>query len=90
MKIILAPGSFMGSGNAFQMIQAMEAGIRAVHPNAELVQLPMADGGEGTMEILVRASGGFFIAVTVRDPLIRWIEARYGVLGDGSCRVHVR
>ncbi|WP_419872847.1 glycerate kinase [Candidatus Pristimantibacillus sp. PTI5] len=87
MKIILAPDSFKGSGNAFQMAKAMEKGIRSVHPNAETVRLPMADGGEGTMEILVRASGGFFVAIAAHDPLKRMIEARYGVMGDGITAV---
>lgn len=87
MKIVIAPDAFKGSSSAFQIASTMEAGIRTVHPHAEIVQLPMADGGEGTMEILVQATGGSFIEVPVHDPLSRSIHARYGVLGDGQTAV---
>ncbi|CAM4510055.1 glycerate kinase [Paenibacillus endophyticus] len=87
MKIVLAPDSFKGSANAFQMVQAMSAGIRSVMPSAELVAMPMADGGEGTMEILVGATGGLFLETEVRDPLHRRVEAQYGILGDGMTAV---
>lgn len=87
MKIVLAPDSFKGSGNAFQMVQAMSAGIRSVLPSAELVALPMADGGEGTMQILVGATGGHFMGTVVHDPLHRHVEAQFGILGDGVTAV---
>lgn len=87
MKIVLAPDSFKGSGSAYQIAKAMEMGIRKVKPDAEIIQLPMADGGEGTMEILVHATGGHFVALAVHDPLGRRIEAKYGVLGDGLTAV---
>ncbi|WP_054027925.1 glycerate kinase [Bacillus sp. FJAT-28004] len=87
MKIVIAPDSFKGSRSALQIASVMEEGIRKVHPHAEIVQLPMADGGEGTMEILVRATGGSFVVVPVHDPMNRIIHARYGVMGDGQTAV---
>jgi glycerate kinase len=84
MKIVLAPDSFKGSRSAAQIAQAMETGIRSVYPEAEIIRLPIADGGEGTMEIIVGASGGEYKKAVVHDPLGRPIEARYGVTGDGQ------
>jgi glycerate kinase len=87
MKIILAPDSFKGSADAARLCDAMEAGIRSVLPDAEIVKLPLADGGEGTMEHLVAATGGQLRSVPTVDPLGRPIEGRYGVLGDGRTAV---
>jgi len=87
VKIIIAPDSFKGSRSAYHIASTMEAGIRKVHPHAAIVKLPMADGGEGTMEILVRATGGSFVDVPVHDPLNRIIHARYCVMGDGQTAV---
>jgi len=84
MRVILAPDSFKGSASAVQLCRAMEAGILSVVPEAEIVQLPMADGGEGTMDNLVYATGGRLVPVKTEDPLGRPIEGRYGVLGDGT------
>jgi len=87
MKIVLAPDSFKGSAGAARLCDAMEAGIRSVLPDAEIVKLPLADGGEGTMENLVAATGGQIRTVPTVDPLGRPIEGRYGVLGDGMTAV---
>jgi glycerate 2-kinase len=82
MKIVLAPDSFKGSASAAALCQAMAAGIRSAVPDAEIVQLPMADGGEGTMDNLVYATSGRIIEAPTTDPLGRPIIGRYGVLGD--------
>jgi glycerate kinase len=87
MKIVLAPDSFKGSRSAVQIAASMEEGIRYVFPEAEIIKLPMADGGEGTMEIIVQATGGVFVTVPVHDPLGRIIQARYGITGDGHTAV---
>ncbi len=84
MKIVLAPDSFKGSANATALCQAMEAGIRSAVPDAEIVKLPMADGGEGTMDNLVYATGGRIVEAPTTDPLGRPITGRYGVLGDDA------
>lgn len=87
MKIVIAPDSFKGSATARDLCAAIARGIRSVIPKAELVELPMADGGEGIMDNLVYATGGSRKEVTVSDPLGRSITAHYGVLGDGSTAV---
>ncbi|WP_090581363.1 glycerate kinase [Paenibacillus sp. OV219] len=87
MKIVIAPDSFKGSASARDLCDAIARGIRSVMPKAELVELPLADGGEGIMDNLVHATGGSRIEVVVSDPLGRTITAHYGVLGDGSTAV---
>ncbi|WKA54453.1 glycerate kinase [Planococcus shixiaomingii] len=87
MKIVVAPDSFKGSLSAQGVCQAVKKGIQTVFPEAEVIELPLADGGEGIMESMVYASGGKIVKVTVRDPLLRAIESGFGVLGDGETAV---
>jgi glycerate kinase len=58
MKIIVAPDSYKGSMSAFDVAKHMQIGIRRVYPDAEIILFPMADGGEGTLEVMVANSGG--------------------------------
>lgn len=87
MRIVLAPDSFKGSLSATKACLAMQEGINNVVRDAEIVRLPMADGGEGTIESLVHALGGNIREATVRDPLGRDVLASYGVLADGRTAV---
>lgn len=87
MKIIIAPDSFKGSLSAVEAAAAMAAGAREVFPGAEIVELPVGDGGEGTVEAMVRAAGGRQAAVRVTGPLGEPVEASYGVLGEGRTAV---
>ncbi|WP_017378556.1 glycerate kinase [Paenisporosarcina sp. TG-14] len=90
MKIILAPDSFKGSISALEAANAMAQGIQEIQPAFELVILPAADGGEGTMSNLVAATDGEVFGVAVQDPLGRKVVARYGVLGDKeTCVVEI-
>ncbi len=82
-KIIIASDSFKGSVSSLEVADACEKGIRQVFPNCEVVKLPIADGGEGTMNALVTATQGQHVRCRVYDPLMRPIEADYGILGDG-------
>lgn len=84
MKIIIAPDSFKGSLTAVEAAQAIDKGIKKAFAGAETVLLPIGDGGEGTMETLVAATGGRIQKVTVTGPLQDQVEAAYGVLGDGK------
>jgi len=84
MKIVIAPDSFKGSLKSHQVARAMAAGVRAALPDAEIVELPVGDGGEGTLDALVAATGGTFETHTVRGPLGEPVEARLGLLGDGE------
>ncbi len=87
MKIVLAPDSFKGSLSAGEICEAMEAGVRKVFPQAEVVKIPMADGGEGTVAALVAATGGRFVQTEVVGPLGQPVHAEYGILGDGTTGV---
>lgn len=80
---VLAPDSFKESMTAKEVCMAMEKGFRAVYPEANYIQVPMADGGEGTLQSLVDATGGEIIEKTVLRPLGTEIVAQYGLLGDG-------
>ncbi|NGQ93578.1 glycerate kinase [Brevibacillus sp. SYP-B805] len=83
MKIVIAPDSFKGSVSATEAALAIEKGIRNYLPQAETVLVPVADGGEGTMESLVAATQGKKVPVKVMGPLHTPVNAAYGVLGDG-------
>lgn len=83
MKIVIAPQSFKGSLSALEVAQAMALGIKRVLPDAEMVAVPMADGGEGTVEALVDATCGQIITTNVTGPLGESITAKWGILGDG-------
>lgn len=87
MKIVVAPDSFKGSLSAVDVANAMEKGILSVFKDAQVVKLPIADGGEGTTETLVMATGGHFIKTNVMGPLGKTVEAVWGILGDGKTAV---
>ena len=84
MRIIVAPDSFKGSVSALGVAEAMERGIHAVFPAAEVIQVPIADGGEGTVEALVAATGGRLLQAAVKGPLGDPMHAHWGVSGDGT------
>jgi glycerate 2-kinase len=87
MKIVIAPDSFKESLTALNVCEAVEKGIRTHFPNAEISKVPMADGGEGTVQSLVDATGGQIIQAKVTGPLGKEVEAFYGILGDGKTAV---
>lgn len=82
MKIVLAPDSFKESMTAAEAAAAMARGVRQVEPDATCVEVPMADGGEGTTDALVSALGGTFVGVPVRDALGRPRMGRIGLVRD--------
>ncbi len=84
MKILLAPDSFKGSMTAPEAAEAMARGIRAVRPSAEVVLLPLADGGEGTVTALTAATGGRVLSARVTGPLGGRVRASWGLLGPGK------
>lgn len=81
---VLAPDSFKESMTAKEVCIAMEKGLRKVYPTADYIHVPMADGGEGTVQSLVDASGGSLHQQEVSGPLGQTVTAQYGILGDGS------
>jgi glycerate 2-kinase len=87
MKVVIAPDSFKESLTALQVATAIERGWLKVFPKAKVVKVPMADGGEGTVQALVDATGGRFVSRSVKGPLGAPVKARYGLLGDGRTAV---
>ena len=87
MKIIIAPDSFKGSLSAYEAACAMSRGVTDVFPEAEVVSLPLADGGEGTARVLTDALGGKMCECCVLDPMGQEIKAAYGIVGDGRLAV---
>ena len=87
MRIVISPDSYKGSVSALGVAQAMKRGIRRVFPDAEISLAPIADGGEGTVEALVTATGGEFCQTVVTGPLGEPVTAQWGILGDGVTAV---
>jgi glycerate kinase len=87
MHIVIAPDKFRGSLTAIEAAEAMSRGTLAADPTATVDLVPMADGGEGTVEALVSATRGRFLTAEVTGPLGEPVVARYGMLGDGSTAV---
>src|SRR2546426_7362832 len=86
-RVIVAPQSFKGSADAVAVASAIARGVRRVWPDALVEEMPLADGGEGTVRALVRATKGSLRVAHVRDPLGREVDAEWGVLGDGVTAV---
>ena len=82
MKIVIAPDSYKGSLSALEASQAIERGVKKVLPTSETVLVPVADGGEGTMDSLIAATNGRKVEVMVKGPLLENIQGAYGILGD--------
>jgi glycerate kinase len=82
MKIVIAPDSFKESLSSLEVASELETGLRRVWPDAEYIKVPMADGGEGTVQSLVDATGGRIVKCAVTGPLGQKVLASYGILGD--------
>ena len=87
MKIVIAPDSFKGSLTALEVAKCIEKGIKKVDATIETVIVPMADGGEGTVQSLIDVSEGQIVEAIVHDPLFRPIKSFYGIMGDGKTAV---
>jgi glycerate kinase len=86
-KIVIAPDSFKGSLSSTEAAQAMARGVQRALPEAELVLLPLSDGGEGLVESLVTASGGELLEYEVTGPLGSPVTAQMGLMGGGRTAV---
>ncbi len=89
MKIVVAPDSFKGSMTARQAARAMKAGAHRAFPNAEIISVPLADGGEGTLEALATNGDVLFKTERVKAPLGNPVEARWGIWPDGSAIIEM-
>lgn len=86
-KVVVAPNPFKGSLGSPAVARAMAAGVRDVRPGVDVLELPVADGGEGTTEALVAAGGGETASVTVDGPLGEPVMATFGLLDGGATAV---
>ena len=77
MKFVIAPDKFKGSLNGFEFCDAVEEGLLMVFKDAEILKKPLADGGDGTMEVAKHYIKGETVTITVNDPLFRPINASY-------------
>jgi len=84
MEIIIAPDSFKGNMRAAKVCEMVKQGLLREMPDAEIHCIPMADGGEGTVEALVESTGGTFGPLEVTAPLGGRVQAQYGLLPDGT------
>jgi glycerate 2-kinase len=84
MKILICPDKFKESLSACDVAEHIRIGIMKVIPLAECTLIPMADGGEGTVDALVAATKGKIEHVTISDPLMRQVKSFYGISGDGN------
>lgn len=84
MKIVIAPDSYKESLSAPAVASAIEAGFREIFPDAVYINIPVADGGEGTVEAMVAATGGSQVKLNVTGPLGEPVDAFYGLSGDGK------
>jgi glycerate 2-kinase len=87
VKVVVAPNSFKGTLTATQAAHAIAHGVREVFPDAEIVEVPVADGGEGTAEALITANGGTYQWANVEGPLGDPVHASYGLIDDGATAV---
>lgn len=87
MKIVIAPDSFKESLSALDAANAIERGFKSIFPDAQYKKMPMADGGEGTVQSVVDATGGSIIERSVTGPLGDPVQAFFGLMGDGKTAV---
>lgn len=87
MKIVVAPDSFKGNLTALEVAELIEAGIKQADKNIEVMKIPVADGGEGTVEAIVAATGGKIIKQRVHGPFMEQMDSFFGISGDGKTAV---
>ena len=87
MKIVIAVDSFKGCLSSSSIANAVEEGIQNTLPGCEMIKVPIADGGEGTVDALVDATQGKIITIPVHNPLMQPIQASYGMTGDGQTAI---
>jgi glycerate kinase len=86
-KVVLAPQGFKESLSGMEIAEAMAIGVKSVWPEAETVLIPVADGGDGTLQALVDSSRGEVRSAEVEDAIGRTIESQWGALGNGTTAV---
>lgn len=89
MKVIVASDSFKGSASSQRVNEAITRGIKKVDNTIDVIQIPIADGGEGTCDVLIQALGGEKVYVRVHDPLMREMTAYYGIINQHTAVIEM-
>lgn len=87
MKIVIAPDSYKGSLTALEVANSMEKGVKRVFKDSVVEKIPMADGGEGTVQSLIDSTAGEIINIKVTGPVLKEVNAFYGILGGGKTAI---
>ncbi|MCD4769638.1 MAG: glycerate kinase [Bacteroidales bacterium] len=87
MNILIAPDSFKDSLSATEVCRFIESGIKKTLFNGNITSVPLSDGGEGFVQSIINATNGRLIKVKAHDPLMRTIDAEYGILGDNETAI---
>ncbi|MBQ8427022.1 MAG: glycerate kinase, partial [Clostridia bacterium] len=86
-KFVLIPDSFKGTLSSTEICSIMQAGIKKHYPNAEIVSIPVADGGEGSVDCFLTALGGEKIFVKAKNPYFEDMQGFYGIINNGNTAV---
>ena len=87
MRILIAPNAMKGSLSASEFANAIAEGLLQADNTYEIIKHPLADGGDGTNELLIKGLNGIFVPVKVHDPLGRLIDSRYGWIPESMCAI---
>ena len=87
MKIVIAPDSFKETLSASDVADAIEVSFLDLFPDSEIFKLPIADGGEGTVDVLVKATKGHFFSTKITGPMGETVNANWGILGNSKTAV---
>jgi glycerate kinase len=87
MKILIAPDSFKDSLSSVEVANAIERGLKTAFKGFLIKKVPVADGGEGTVDSIINATGGKFVENKVHDPLMRLIKAKWGISGNSGTAI---
>src|SRR5215510_7716799 len=88
-KVLLVPDSFKGTMSSLDIIKIMESEIKSVYPQAQVINIPVADGGEGSVDAFLTALGGEKKIVKVQGPFGREMESFFGILKDGTAVIEM-
>jgi glycerate 2-kinase len=84
LKIVIATDSFKGSATSLELSGYIEKGVKRIEPNAIVTRLPLADGGEGTVDALMKILQGLYVEATVTGPIGEKVKAKFGLVNKGG------
>ena len=87
MKFLLIPDSFKGTLSSSKICWILKDEIAKIFPDADVISIPVADGGEGTVSAFLETVGGSLVPITVKGPFFEDVSCNYGILKDGTTAV---